>query len=156
LAFAIVGEQTPVGAKPLTLYVATNGNDTWSGQLAKPSVDAKDGPLATLSAALRTVRNARQGSAAVTDAVTILLRGGTYFLAEPITLTPEDSGARAKQLFTIAAYQHEKPVLSGGRRITGWQPAHRPGLWLAAVPDVREGRWYFRSLFINGERKQRA
>src|SRR5262249_48396808 len=29
-------------------------------------------------------------------------------------------------------------------------------LWLAAVPDVREGRWYFRSLFINGERKQRA
>jgi parallel beta-helix repeat protein len=32
----------------------------------------------------------------------------------------------------------------------------RTNLWEAAVPSVREGKWYFHQLFVNGERRQRA
>ena len=30
---------------PQVLYVATNGNDQWSGTVAKPTSDGRDGPL---------------------------------------------------------------------------------------------------------------
>ena len=57
----------------------------------------------------------------------------------------------------VAAYRDEKPVLSGGRRIAGWRKVEgKPGWWQVAMPEVREGRWYFRQLFINGQRKHRA
>jgi len=144
-------------AKPLTLFVATNGNDNWSGRLEKPAPDARDGPLAMLPAALNAARLARQQAGPDIDVLTILLRGGTYHLADTVKLSPEDSGTDEKHPFTIAAYPGEKPVLSGGRRITGWKRVEgRPGLWQTEIPAAREGKWYFRSLFVNGERRQRA
>src|SRR2546423_816202 len=97
-----------VRVNPLTLYVATNGNDQWSGRLEEPARDGKDGPLASLPAALEKTRAARQDSAKTPDGISILLRGGTYSVAQPIVLVPEDSGAEAKHPFTIAAYREEK------------------------------------------------
>ena len=47
-------------------------------------------------------------------------------------------------------------TLSGGRRITGWKKTSQGSLWTAEVPGVKEGEWYFRELFVNGERRQRA
>jgi len=129
----------------------------WSGQLATPAANRQDGPLASVAGALRAARLVRQSPVKVSDGITILLRSGVYELAEPLVLTSEDSGASATQMFAIAAYPGEKPVISGGRHITGWRKAEgRAGLWQAEVPAVRDGKWYFRSLFINGERKQRA
>lgn len=143
-------------AAPLTLYVATNGDDQWSGRLAQPNADRTDGPLATLPAALQAARQARQAGRAP-EGVTVALRGGTYELADPIHLTPDDSGASAQQPLILAAYHDEKPVLSGGRRIIGWQPvADQPGVWQANVPEARNGQWTFRALFIDGRRATRA
>ena len=145
-------------ARPFTLYVATNGNDQWSGQLASPASNAQDGPLATLPAALKAARQAREkNSAQGLDGVTIFLRGGQYALSAPVRFTPDDSGASAKAPLVIAAYENEKPVLSGGRSLTGWKRVEgKASLWQTEVPDVRDGSWYFRTLFINGQRKQRA
>jgi hypothetical protein len=93
----------------------------------------------------------------VSGGISILLRTGVYTLTEPLMLRTEDSGAGSTQLFTIAAFPGEKPVISGGHRITGWKSiGGKPGLWRAEVPEVREGKWYFRSLFVNGQRKQRS
>jgi len=145
-----------VSAAPLKFYVAPDGNDAWSGRRTKPAASQKDGPLATLPAALQAARTARQAGKAK-DGVTIFVRGGVYELAEPIKLTPDDSGVSARKPLIIAAYRDEKPILSGGRRITGWhQVEGRPGLWQAEVPAVREGRWYFRQFFVNGQRRQRS
>jgi len=138
------------------IYVATNGNDQWSGRLAQPAANGQDGPLATLPAALKAARQAKLAAQA-RDGVTILLRGGVYELPDPVALTPEDSGASAQAPLTIAAYPEEKPVLSGGRRITGWKKAGAGrDLWQATVPAVRDGRWNFRSLFVNSRRAVRA
>jgi hypothetical protein len=136
-------------AAPLVLHVATNGNDDASGAITRR---VGDGPLATLGAALRKVRAARP-----TEGATILLHGGVYRLAEPIVLTPEDSGASAEQPFTIAALKKEKPVLSGGVRLLNWkQVASQPGLWQIDARAQLGDNWNFRSLFINGRRATRA
>src|SRR5437867_3416727 len=48
--------------KSFTFYVATNGNDGWSGRLKNPARYGHDGPLATLPAALKAARISRQSS----------------------------------------------------------------------------------------------
>ena len=48
-------------------------------------------------------------------------------------------------------------MLSGGRRISGWRKVEgKSGLWQTAIPEARDGKWYFRQLVINGQRKQRG
>ena len=113
--------QPKLSGAPLTLYVAPNGNDLWSGRLDAPSPDRRDGPLASLSAALKTVRSLPAKDLQTADGVSILLRGGVYELDEPIVLLPEDSGASAEKPLVIENYENETPVLSGGRRIEKWE-----------------------------------
>lgn len=83
---------------------------------------------------------------------TILLRGGVYFLDAPLVLRPEHSGVR------IAAVRNETPVLSGGRRLSGWRAVQTAEgeLWTAELPEARAGQWFFRQLWVNGERRPRA
>jgi hypothetical protein len=90
--------------------------------------------------------------AATGRAVAVQLRGGTYFLDAPLVLRPEHSGV------SLVAYRNERPVLSGGRRITGWREIRDAGrtLWEAELPEARGGQWFFRQLWVNGERRIRA
>jgi hypothetical protein len=146
---------TVLPARAATFFVATNGNDGWTGRLERPNRQGGDGPFATLPAAIQAARAARRATPG--EAVSVFLRGGTHVLNEPLTLSPGDSGVDAKKPFLIAAYRNEHPVISGGRRVTGWRKsASRPELWEAEVPEVREGKWYFHQLFVDGRRATRA
>jgi hypothetical protein len=140
------GTQVENGA----FFVATNGNDGWSGKLASPNRSKMDGPFATVAWALRAVRGSR--SQGVNRPSNIVVRGGFYFLDQWLVLGPEDSGT------SLVAYRNEKPILSGGRRIGGWKEAEVAGrkLWAAEVPEARDGKWFFRELWINGRRAKRA
>ena len=129
-------------------YVATNGNDGWTGTLATPNGAGADGPFATLARARHVIRGVRDVP------VTVHVRGGTYELDEPLVFTPEDSRSGDCSA-TYANYADEHPVLSGGRRIAGWQRGIGQ-LWQARIPDVEAGRWHFRQLFVNGRRALRA
>lgn len=142
-----------VVAAPVTIHVSPAGNDAWSGSLATANGARSDGPLATIPAALKAARALAADQAK--DGIVISVGGGVYELAAPLTITPDD--ADGKRRLTIAAAPNEKPVLSGGRVIKGWRAvAGRPELWEAEVPDVRAGQWYFRQLFVNDARRQRA
>jgi hypothetical protein len=87
-------------------------------------------------------------------AVTVQVAAGTYELAETLAFGPEDGGT-AEHAVTYAAAPGPAPVLSGGRRITGWQRGEGE-VWTASVPGVREGTWAFRQLWVNGRRAVRA
>jgi hypothetical protein len=91
-------------------------------------------------------------AAAIGDAKRVVLRGGTYIIAEPLVLTPANSG------LTIEAHPGEQPVLSGGRRIEGWRKErfNDREVWAADVPGVKEGKRFFRQLWINDARATRA
>ena len=149
-------------AKEEVLYVSRQGNDAWSGRLPEPNAAKTDGPFATLERARNAIRSMRARTALRT-AVSVYLRGGVYALSTPFILLPQDSGTPEAPV-TYASYRGEKVILSGGRRITGWQKklaavSGHDGLteiWTAPVPGVKEGEWYFHQLFVNGERRQRA
>lgn len=145
-------------ATAVTFYVSPNGNDGWSGRLASPNKTKTDGPFATLQRALDAVKSLKQQQGGVLkQPVNIYLRGGIYFLSEPVTITPEHSGTE-KFPVTIAAYRNEKPIISGGRKISGWKQTTVNGrkVWVAEIPEVREGKWFFRQLWVNGKRATRA
>lgn len=135
---------------PSVISVSTNGNDAWSGLLGLPSLDRKDGPFATLPRALAAARAFR--TAGGTGTVNICLADGTYFLTEPLVLKPEDSNLR------FIAVEGQRPVVSGGRRITGWRETTVNGrsVWAVNIPEAREGKWSFRELWVNGRRAVRA
>jgi len=121
-----------------------------SGKDADPGTRAA--PFATLARARDAVRaKITQG---LQTPVTVLIRGGTYELPKTAVFGPGDSGTDQFAV-TYAAATGEKVVVSGGRRITGWQRGEGE-LWKAQVAGVKEGRWYFRQLFVNGRRAVRA
>jgi len=125
-------------------YVAMDGNDSWTGTSVSPNQAGTDGPYATIG---RAVDAARQ-----TKGAEIFIRGGIYFLNRTLVLTAADSG------ITFAAYENEMPIISGGRRITGWKQVTVDGkkLWAAKIDDVKYGKWFFRELWVNRQRRTRA
>ncbi|MBT7163058.1 MAG: right-handed parallel beta-helix repeat-containing protein [Victivallales bacterium] len=135
-----------------TLYVGPGGRDTWSGRVATARADGRDGPLATLQGARDAVRRLKQAGP-LTEPVSVQFRGGMYAVPEPVVFGTIDSGTAACPV-TYGAFPGEKPVLSGGRRLTGFQVTD--GVWRLKLPEVAAGDWFFRSLFVNGQRAIRA
>ena len=56
LCSGLVLSFAPSSPAAVTLHVALNGNDAWSGKLPRPNADGSDGPLATLAGARDAVR----------------------------------------------------------------------------------------------------
>ena len=135
-------------------YVAPSGSDAWSGRLAAPNAQRTDGPLASIAGARDAIRKLKAGQGELHEPVRVQIRGGTYRLAEPLTLGPQDSGTAPCPVI-YEAYPGERPVLSGGQEVSGWQ-SHREKIQAARLPDVPAGKWYFRSLFAGGRRQTRA
>ncbi|MFQ6130435.1 MAG: right-handed parallel beta-helix repeat-containing protein [Armatimonadota bacterium] len=140
-------------AHAVTLYVAPNGHDAWSGRLASPNLGKTDGPLASLTGARDAVR-ALKKRGPLTEPVRVLVADGTYTLTEPLVLTPTDSGT-ADCPIAYEAAPGATPVFTGGRPISGFRRG-ADGIWSAQVPAVRTGEWYFEQLFVNGRRATRA
>ncbi len=134
-------------------YVAVNGRDSWSGKLAAPNAAGTDGPFATLGRARDAVRNLKSAGG-LKAPITVMIRAGKYFLEDPVVFSAEDSGTRQYPI-TYRAYVGERPVLSGGRRVSGWR-AYRGYILMADLPGAKGGKWKFRQLFLNGQRQTRA
>jgi hypothetical protein len=132
----------------VTYYVSPTGNDQWSGMHA--SVIPGDGPLASLPAAVEKIRAdfLKTGG----SDYRIVLREGVYPLHEVIRITPED-GFR----LSFESYPGEKAAISAGRQITGWKKARVNGktCWKVNLQEVKDGDFYFRQLFVNGQRANR-
>ena len=129
--------------KSSELFIAANGNDANPGTI--------ESPFATLSRARDEVRKLISGGLKAN--VNVWIRGGMYYLDQPVNFGPEDSGPA-----TYAAYKNEVPVFDGGKRIMGWkeQRLGKSTVWVADVNEILKSSGYFRSLFVNGERRIRA
>ena len=132
------------GVEGGTIYVSPNGNDSWSGMLAEPNADGADGPVATLDAACRAVRGQDAG-----ESRKVVIQAGRYFFDEPLLLTGADSG------LTIEAASGADVRLYGGRRIAVWKKDGER-FYCVELAGVREGKWDFRALVVNGRFCRRA
>lgn len=104
-----------------TYYVAVDGNDAWSGTLKTPNAAHDDGPFATLARARDAIGQLKREKGVARGGVTVIVRGGTYILEQPLEFTSQDSGAGdSPVVYTAAAGE---PVrLIGGKVVTDWQP----------------------------------
>ncbi len=152
LLFALVLTPSIAFAAEADLFVAPDGRDTWSGKLAAPNAAKTDGPLATPNAAVEAVRKLLPVAKSAGRPVVVKIRGGLYLLEKPLVFGPEDSGAEGSAV-VFESYPGERPILSGGTRIDGWQV--RDGRWVAHLPQVAAGEWRFSQLWVNGERRYR-
>ena len=158
-------------------YVATNGNDSWSGTLAAPNANKTDGPFATIEKAQKAVRKLKAdvykpkkdpvetrwiGSPHELGKgkdIVILIRNGYYSLEKPLVFYPEDGGERVEtnlptgafeyhklrdHYVTYAAYPGEKPIISGGKRISDWK--QNGTIWKTNVSDHK-----VEALLVNGK-----
>ena len=119
-------------------YVSPGGSDANPGTATQP--------FATLARARDAVRAVNK---AMTSDITIYLRGGTYQLPDTLVLDQTDSGTNGHNV-VYKAYSGERPIISGGQKITGWVAVGN-GTYKAAVGGLR-----FRQLYVNGVRAIRA
>jgi len=137
-----------------TFFVASSGCDAWSGQLPSANPDKTDGPFATLRRARDAVRELKAAQNGLKEPVTVMVRGGKYYLETTFDLTAADSGTATAPV-TYCAYPGETPVISGGIPITGWEP-HQGKILKCKLPGTKGGAWSFRQLFMNGQRLDRS
>jgi len=131
------------GAAP-TLFVATDGSDSWSGLLAGPDSKGTDGPFATLEAACQEARKSSKAGQR-----RIVVQAGRYFLDKTLVLTDKDAG------LTIESAPGGKAWLFGGRKVAGWRKDGER-FYSASLPGVKDGKWDFRALIVNGRYCRRA
>jgi len=136
------------------IYISTNGNDNWSGEVPKPNSDDSDGPLATLNAARLKVRE--HISNGLSDTVLIWIRGGEYELDSTVVFGPEDSGTKEFPVY-YRSFPNEIPVFTGGKKLGDWRKCKnepsgisekaKGNLWYHEIPEQLQGTWQITTLF---------
>ncbi|MFC1651137.1 right-handed parallel beta-helix repeat-containing protein [Candidatus Latescibacterota bacterium] len=142
----IIASCTTVTQHETAFYVSPDGDDTANGKSA-------DNAFATLERARNAICDLKK-SDEIAAPVNVYLREGLHNLAEPMILTPEDSGTDENPV-TWKAYPGENPVITGASVVSGWQKAEN-GLWRVSLPEVASGDLYFSTLYVNGTPRPRT
>ncbi len=109
------------------IYVAQDGNDTWSGMLPEPNKRGTDGPFATLDKARDTLREVRKSKKNEDNGMTVYIREGIYQFSQSFTLMNEDSGTESAPI-VWSAYPGERVVFTGGLFINDLYPVDDPAV----------------------------
>jgi hypothetical protein len=151
--------QPQIPMQPIIYYISPQGNDLWSGLSPQPDKQSPvNGPFKTLEKARDAIRLLKQKTDnELKQPVKVILAGGQYFLERPFKLTVEDSGTENTPI-TYESDSKQPAILSGGKQIVGWQAEtlNQKTVWTVTIPEVRQGKWYFEQLWVNGSRRHRA
>lgn len=137
-------------ASPPLFYVATNGNDAWSGTLPAPNAEGTDGPFATLLRAREALRTAGTPDG-LPEGGTVYVREGTYYLTEPLRLEAVDAGVPDKPALW-QAYARETVRLVAGKRVPGFS-AYKDQILQSDLSGLDLPETPLRQLFFNGARQ---
>ncbi|WP_186758603.1 right-handed parallel beta-helix repeat-containing protein [Echinicola salinicaeni] len=136
-AFSVKADEIKKG-KETKFFVATDGNDKNPG--------TKNKPFASFERAKQAVRELKSEGDVI-----VYIRRGRYELSRTIEFNANDAGRDSFKVI-YKAYDQEKPVLSGGKKIRAWE------LHDAAknIYKAHVGYDEFRQLYIDGEPAVRA
>ncbi|MFC1526232.1 hypothetical protein ACFL6X_05405, partial [Candidatus Latescibacterota bacterium] len=124
-------------APGMTLHVATDGRDTWSGRHARPRDGDTDGPFCSLERARDEARKISASGQLPPGGVTIEIGGGRYERTAPLELTAADSGSSSSPV-VYAAAPGEAVRLLGGSILRGFEPVRDAAILERLVPQARE------------------
>ena len=122
------------------IYVSPDGDDANPGTLAQP--------LKTAAKARDLVRTR---NSAMTADLTVYLRGGTYPQTNTLTFANADSGTGGFYV-KYMAYPGERPLITGGKAITGWKVSDATN----NIYSASAGTTAFRQLYVDGVKAIRA
>ena len=132
-----------------TLYIsAENGSDINMGFL--PEEDGLgNGPLQTFKFALMQIANLRR--VGMLQPITLKIMDSEVFVPETIVIDESVCG------LTIEPYDMEKrTTITGSKKLTGFYESEFNGhkCFAVNIPEVKEGKWSFADLYVDGERAQ--
>ncbi|WP_419998998.1 right-handed parallel beta-helix repeat-containing protein [Streptomyces boninensis] len=134
-ALGATASAAPAGAspRPFTIVIAPHGPE------AAPDGDVTVTSIPAAKALARKHARDRE--------TRVVLDGGTYELDKPLRFGAADGGSGGHTV-TWTAAPGERPVLSGGQRLTGWKLHDRKkNVWAADVPKGTESR----QLYVDGQ-----
>jgi len=127
-----------------------NGLDTYNGSFATP--------FQTLTKAQTAVRNflATQSTGLSSD-LYVYLKGGNYPLSATLNFSSVDGGSNGFNVI-YKAYNNEKPIVNGGKKVTGWTKVTGKEYYVANVPLTGSITYpsYCRQIWVNGRRCKQA
>jgi len=114
-------------------YVSPEGSDSNPGTEAQP---------------FKTIERARQAvratiASGMSSDITVLIRGGKYFLSSTLSFDEQDSGRNGYKV-VYRNHPGDEPIIIGGQEITNWEH-HSGDIYRAHV-----GNWEFYTLMENG------
>lgn len=115
------------------LYISPNGDDRADGN--------KETPFLTLSRAREEIK---KHNANMQGDIVVHLASGEYNIDEAEIITQACSGRNGYRVY-FKGDENTGTILSGGKRITGWQP-WKNGIYKAKLDSVNE----LRELYVNG------
>lgn len=116
------------------LYVSPDGSDKANG--------SEKSPFATISAAKEAAKKLAPN---MKGDIVINILPGTYPITEKIEFTTTDSGKNGYNIVYRGTDSKDKPIISGGRTINGWQKVNDK-IWSAKVDSDID---MVRQLYIN-------
>lgn len=141
LLILIIFPASTFAKKQKVYYVSNLGNDHNPGTIKLP--------FASITKARDIVRTINKN---MSGDIIINLRGGTYELPSTFTLSSYDSGTNGYNII-YKAYHTERPIISGGKRVSQWilyNPAKN--IYKAKVDTIENSR----QLYVNGIHAVRA
>ncbi len=124
-------------APGITLYVAPDGNDGWSGTLSEAAVSGGDGPLASLAGARDRIRKTKATEGLPEGGVVVELAPGTYRLEETFLLTAEDSGT-ADAPVAYRAREKGAVLITGAAAVDQVAPVTEADILARLAPEARD------------------
>lgn len=147
-----------------TIYVSqTEGSDEWNGFYDKPQPRYNFGPLRTIGRAVSMIAKMRATGNGQPMNICVM---GDYCLDKPVCIGSADyineegleNGVFPSGGITVESHPIRKARIIGGRRITRLREGEINGVrcLCADIPDVRDGKWSFTDLVVNGRRADLA
>ena len=109
------------GSRQTDFYVSVEGDDSNPGTLQEP--------FASITKAKEVARD-------ISTPVNIIVRGGTYYLSDPLTFTPEDSRTEKAPL-TVKSFAEEEVILSGAVALELDWSSYKDGIWQSQIDKER-------------------
>ncbi len=133
----------------LTLVVSANAEIAYH---VSPTAKANgkgtiESPFNSIEVAKSRVAKTNKG---MQEDIVVYLHGGDYTILTPLHFTEKDSGRNGHSII-YKAYRDEKPVITGGVKVSGWE---RVGGNIYSAKLDRDSK--LRTLFVDGKRMKMA
>ena len=126
-------------------YISPNGKGDNPG--------TKNYPFSSINDALEKIAQMRKNTHLTND-VDIIVRGGTYYITEPIIITPNNWDGNGK--LTIRGEKNNTPIIKGSLRLQHFEKISDK-LWKMDISQfITRNKLEIQQLFINGRRAVRA